>query len=148
MQVILTTDVEHLGSAGDLVTVKNGHGRNFLLPQGMAVSATERNRAKLEHDRAMIARKVQKERQDAESIANRLNGMTLQFERVVGEDDKMFGSVGTRDLGQQLKVAGLDIDTKRIKLDEPIKALGKYEVEIKLRADVVATLKFWVVGKE
>lgn len=148
MQLILTQDVEHLGKAGELVTVKSGYGRNFLVPQGMAVTATPRNKSQLEHDKKRIERKVAKERAEAGSMAERLNGMTLQFERRVGPDDKLFGSVTARDIAEQLQVAGLDIDHRRIKLDEPIRTLGKFEVDVKIRADVAANLKFWVVGKE
>ena len=148
MQLILTQDVQHLGKAGALVTVKNGYGRNYLVPKGMAVVADNRNKARLEHERIAIERRVAKRRTDAEGIANRLNGMTLQFERLVGEDDRMFGSVTTRDIVKQLEVAGLEIDPRKVKLDEPARALGKYEVEVDLSAGVSATLKFWVVGKE
>lgn len=148
MQLILTQDVAHLGKAGDLVTVRPGYGRNFLLPKGMAVQATSRNIRQLEHDKRVISARVSKETAAAETIATRLNGMTLQFERRVGEDDKMFGSVTARNIADQLEVAGLQIDHRRIELAEPVKALGKYEVEIKLKASVTAKLKFWVVGKD
>tara|TARA_R110002096_G_scaffold143328_3_gene299206 strand:+ start:67033 stop:67491 length:459 start_codon:yes stop_codon:yes gene_type:complete len=148
MQLILTQDVDNLGDAGELVTVKPGFGRNYLLPQGLALSATKRNVKKLEHDRAVIAQKVAKQRSENESIAKRIGGMTLQFERLVGEGDKMFGSVTTRDLSQQLAVAKIDVDSRRIQLPEAIKAVGKYEANVKLGAGVIAVLKFWVVGKD
>lgn len=148
MQVILTQNVEHLGKAGELVTVKPGYGRNYLLPKGMAVSATARNVKRLEHDRHVISARVAKEQAEAGSLAERINGMLLQFERRVGDDDKMFGSVTTRNLSEQLKVAGLDLDHRRIQLDEPVKALGKYEVDVKLKADTTAKLKFWVVSSD
>ncbi len=148
IQVILTTSVHHLGKAGEMVSVAPGYARNYLLPQGLAVTATSRNRAQLEHERAQIERRVAKERADAEGLAERLNGMTLQFERRVGEQDKLYGSVTSRNIADQLKVAGLQISTKQIDLDEPIKSLGKYEIPIKLTADVTANLKFWVVGKD
>ena len=148
MQLILTQDVAHLGKAGDVVTVRPGYGRNYLLPKGMAVQATSRNIRQLEHDKRVISGRVAKETAAAEQIATRLNGMTLQFERRVGEDDRMFGSVTARNIADQLGVAGLEIDHRRIALDEPVKALGKYEVEIKLKAGVTAKLKFWVVGKD
>lgn len=147
MQVILTQDVKHLGKAGELVTVKPGFGRNFLLPKGMAVSATARNIKRLEHERRIIASRVAKEHAEADKLASRLNGMTLQFERRVGDDDKMFGSVTARNITEQLQVAGIAIDHRRVLLDEPVKALGKYEVQVRLRGDVTATLKFWVVSK-
>lgn len=148
MQLILTQDVAHLGKAGDLVTVRPGYGRNYLLPKGMAVQATSRNIRQLEHDKRVISGRVAKETAAAEQIAARLNFMTLQFERRVGEDDKMFGSVTARNIADQLEVAGLQIDHRRIELDEPVKALGKYEVDVKLKASVTAKLKFWVVGKD
>lgn len=148
MQLILTKDVEHLGKAGELVTVKPGYGRNYLLPKGLAVTATTRNKSRLEHDRAAIETRIKKEVASAENIAERLNGMTLQFERLVGEDDKLFGSVTSRDIAEQLEKAGLELDHRKIVLDEPVKALGKYEVDVRLMPDVTATLKFWVVGKE
>jgi large subunit ribosomal protein L9 len=148
MELILTQDVNHLGKAGELVSVKRGYGRNYLIPQGLAVSATRRNKAQLEHEQARIARKVAKERGEAADIAERINGMTLQFERLVGEEDKLFGSVTSRDIAEQLEVAGVDIDHRRIQLAEPVRTLGKFDVDIRLRAEVVANLKFWVVGKE
>ena len=146
--VILTKTVDHLGKAGEMVNVAPGYARNYLLPQGLAVTASSRNRARLEHERAVIERQVAKERADAESLAERINMMTLQFERRVGEQDKLFGSVTSRNIADQLKVAGLEIPSKIIQLDEPIKSIGKYEVPVKLSADVTATLKFWVVGKD
>lgn len=148
MQLILTQDVENLGKAGELVTVRPGYGRNYLVPRGFAVSATTRNKNRLDHEKSLIERKVAKERAGATEIATRLNGMTLQFERVVGEDEKLFGSVTNRDIADQLKRAGLEIDHRTILLDQAVKALGKYEVQVRLSAGVHATLKFWVVGKD
>jgi large subunit ribosomal protein L9 len=148
MQVILTQDVNNLGKAGELVSVKPGFGRNYLIPNGMAVSASVQNKQRLDHEKAVIARKVAKERAGAQAIADRLNGMTLQFERLVGDDEKMFGSVGARDIADQLKKANVEIDHRWVQLDQPVKALGKYEVPVKLAAGVTASLKFWVVGKE
>jgi large subunit ribosomal protein L9 len=148
MQVILTQDVNNLGKAGELVSVKPGFGRNYLIPNGMAVSASVQNQQRLDHDKAVIARKVAKERAGAQSIADRLNGMTLQFERLVGDDEKMFGSVGARDIAEQLKRANVEIDHRWVQLDQPVKAVGKYEVPVKLAAGVSATLKFFVVAKE
>lgn len=148
MQIILLQDVANLGKAGELVSVKPGFGRNFLLPQGMAVSASARNVTRLEHERKVIEKRVAKERATAQSIADRLNGMTLQFERNVGEDEKLFGSVSNRDIAEQLKKAGIDLDHRKIELEHPVKALGKYEVTVRLGAGVVATLKFWVVAKD
>jgi len=148
MQIILTQDVANLGKAGELVSVKPGYGRNYLIPEGLAVSATTGNVNRLEHERKQIARRVEKERVTAQSIADRLNGMTLQFERNVGDDEKLFGSVSNRDITEQLKKAGIEIDHRKVELEHPVKALGKYEVAVRLGAGVTAQLKFWVVGKE
>jgi large subunit ribosomal protein L9 len=148
MQIILTQDVDNLGKAGELVTVRPGYGRNYLVPRGLAVSATVRNKNRLDHDKAVIERRVAKERATATELAGRINGMTLQFERMVGEDEKLFGSVTNRDIAEQLKKAGIEIDHRWVALDQPVKALGKYEVVVKLSAGVNANLKFWVVGKD
>jgi large subunit ribosomal protein L9 len=148
MQIILIQDVPNLGTAGELVSVKPGFGRNYLVPRGMAVTATVHNKQQLAHEQAQIAKRVAKARAAATEIAAKLSNMTLQFERAVGEGDKMFGSVTSRDLSEQLKKAGVDVDHRAIVLEQPIKAVGKYETTVKLEAGVVATLKFWVVGKE
>jgi large subunit ribosomal protein L9 len=148
MQIILTQDVENLGKAGELVSVRPGYGRNYLVPRGLAVSATVRNKNRLDHEKAVIERKITKERASATELAGRINGMTLQFERIVGEDEKLFGSVTNRDITDQLKKAGIEIDHRWVQLDAPVKALGKYETSVRLAAGVSATLKFWVVGKD
>src|SRR5882724_11003296 len=148
MQLILTQDVNNLGKAGEVVSVRAGYGRNYLVPRGLAVSATVRNKKRLDHDKALIERKVAKERAGANEIATRLNGMTLQFERSVGEDEKLFGSVTNRDIAEQLKRAGVELDHRSIQLEQAVKALGKYEVPVRLAAGVTAALKFWVVGKD
>ena len=148
MQIILTQDVANLGKAGELVSVRPGYGRNYLVPRGLAVSATVRNKNRLDHEKSLIERRIAKDRAGATEIAARINGMTLQFERMVGEDEKLFGSVTNRDIADQLKRAGVDIDHRTIELDQAVKALGKYEVPVRLAAGVIASLKFWVVGKD
>jgi len=148
MQIILTQDVENLGKAGELVSVRPGYGRNYLVPRGMAVSATVRNKNRLDHEKAQIERRVAKDRANANEIATKLNAMTLQFERNVGEDEKLFGSVTNRDIAEQLKRAGVELDHRTIELDQAVKALGKYEVAVRLATGVIANLKFWVVSKD
>jgi large subunit ribosomal protein L9 len=147
MQLILTQDVAHLGKAGELVTVKSGYGRNYLVPRGMAVGATAENRAELDHRKRQVDARVAKDRATAASLADRISGMTLQFERLVGEDERMFGSVTARDLARQLEVAGVVIDSRQIHLPDPVKSIGKHEVEVRLGAGTTATLKFWVTAK-
>ena len=148
MQLILTQDVGKLGKAGDLVNVKPGYGRNYLLPQGLAVTATSSNVKQIEHDRRVIEARVAKVLDSAQKLTSHLNAMTLQFERLVGEDDKLFGSVTAADIAEQLRVAKVDIDRRKIQLEEPIKALGKYEVPVKVHSNITAKLKFWVVSKD
>jgi large subunit ribosomal protein L9 len=149
MQLILTQDVDKLGKAGELVSVKSGFGRNYLVPKGMAVTASKQNMSELEAKQKRIAAKVAKESKEAAGLAERINGMTLQFERLFGEGDKMFGSVSTKDIVKQLEKAGLEgVEAHQITLSEQIKAEGKYEVPVKLKAGVVASLKFRVVKQD
>ena len=149
MQLILTQDVDKLGKAGELVSVKSGFGRNYLVPQGMALTASKQNMAELEAKQKRIASKVAKESKEAGGLAERINGMTLQFERLFGEGDKMFGSVSTKDIVKQLEKAGLTgVEAHQIHLTEQVKAEGKYEVSVKLKAGVTAALKFRVVKQD
>ncbi|MBA3818461.1 MAG: 50S ribosomal protein L9 [Deltaproteobacteria bacterium] len=148
MQIILTQDVDNLGKAGELVSVKPGYGRNYLVPRGFAVSATVHNKNRLDHEKALIEKRVAKDRASATELATRINGITLQFERNVGDDEKLFGSVTSRDITEQLKKAGIEIDHRWVQLDQSVKALGKYETIVRLAAGVNANLKFWVVGKD
>jgi large subunit ribosomal protein L9 len=147
MQVILKEDVHNLGSAGELVTVKPGYGRNFLLPQGKAVLASEKNVARMEHERKLIAAKNAKLLKDAQSIADRLNQVEVTVERQVGGEDRIFGSVSTRDIEEALLSKGVKIDRRKIVLDEPIKSLGVYTLDVRLAPEVTAHLKVWVVAK-
>ena len=147
MQVILTKDVANLGKAGELVNVKPGFGRNYLVPNGFAVSATAQNVHRLEHEKRVIATKVAKTQAAAASTAEKIKVITLQFDRAVGEDDKLFGSVTTRDIADALKKAGVELDHRSIQLDQAVKALGKYDATVKLEAGVTASLKFYVVAR-
>ena len=147
MQVILKEDVVSLGKSGDLVSVKPGFGRNYLIPQGKAVIATARSVAQLEHEKKLIAARNSKLLKDAQSIADRLAQIEITVERKVGSEDKLFGSVTTRDIEEALAEKGVKIDRKKIVLAEPIKSLGVYTVDIKLAPDVTGHLKLWVVAK-
>ena len=146
MQLILTTDVPKLGEAGDIVEVKAGYGANYLLPKGLALTATTGNKAKIAHQRRMIERQVAKAREAAETLSNKLRGHNVTITRLVGEGDKIFGSVTSRDIADALSNEGLEIDSRKIALDAPLKALGVYEVDVKLHRDVVSQLKVWVVA--
>ena len=148
MKVILKEDIAKLGTMGETVQVAPGYGRNYLIPQGKAVLATSKNFKELEHHRRLIQRKVELIRKDAESFAEKFRGLTLTLARKVVEEDKIYGSVSVSDISQALEEAGVEIDRKLIKLDEPIKSLGEFQVPVKVHADVTAELTVHVVKEE
>ena len=148
MQLILREDVDNLGRAGELVNVKPGYGRNFLLPKGLAVLATPKNVARVEHEKRMAAGRAAKARKGAEDVAARVEGAQINIARQVGEEDKLFGSVSGRDIADALAEQGITVDHRKVHLGEPIKTLGMHEVKIKLASEVQATVKVWVVKKE
>jgi large subunit ribosomal protein L9 len=145
MKVILTQDITGLGSIGDLITVKDGFGRNYLVPQGKALQATSQNMKKLEHQKRQIREKIDKAKREAERLAVRIESVSCTVAKAVGEEDKLFGSVTGMDIEASLKLEGVEIDRKKINLPEPIKSLGIYNIPIKLHPEVTATLKLWVV---
>jgi len=145
MKVILTEDVQHLGSASQLITVKNGYARNFLIPKGKALMATTQNLKNLEHQKRLIQEKLQKTKRLADVLARRIEAISCTISKPAGEEDKIFGSVTTADIQSCLKHEGLDIEKKKIVLDEPIRSLGIFNVPIKLHPDITASLKVWVV---
>jgi len=147
MQLILKEDIHNLGKAGELVNVKPGFGRNYLLPQGKAMLASEKNVAQLEHERKLIAARNAKLRKDAQSIADRIHQTEVTVARQVGAEDKIFGSVTTRDIEEALAEKGVKLDRKKIVLADPIKSLGVYTLDVKLSAEVIAKLKVWVVAR-
>jgi large subunit ribosomal protein L9 len=148
MRIILREDLENLGAAGEVVTVRDGYGRNYLLPRGLAALATEKDVAKLEHERRVIAVRAAKQAKELAGEVEKLQQVSVSLARNVGEGDKLFGSVTSRDITDALAEQGVTIDTKKIHLEEPIKSLGMTEVPIKLGKDAVAKIKVWVVKKE
>ena len=148
MRVILREDLENLGQAGEVVTVRDGYGRNFLLPRGLAAPATEKDVVKLEHERRVISARNTKIAKDLAVQVEQLSKVSVSLARQVGEGDKLYGSVTNRDIADALKEQGVTVDSKKIHLPEPIKTLGMTEVQIKLGKDAVATVKVWVVKKE
>ena len=148
MRVILRENMENLGKAGEVVSVKPGYGRNYLLPSGLAVPATEKDEARLQHEQRVIAARVAKLTKQMQSEADRLSQASVSLSRAVGEEDKLYGSVNNRDIAEALAEQGIKIDAKKIVLEEPIKALGMTEVAVKLGHDITAKLKVWVVKKE
>jgi len=148
MQVILREDMENLGKSGEVVTVKTGYGRNYLLPRGLAVSATEADVKRVAHEKRVIAARNAKLAKDAQAEADRLNQVSVSIAVAVGEEDKLFGSVTARDIADAYKEKNVVVDPKKMVLTDPIKSLGLAEVQVKLSHGVTATLKVWVVKKE
>jgi large subunit ribosomal protein L9 len=148
MRVILRENLDNLGKAGEVVSVRTGYGRNYLLPNGLAVPATERDEARMQHEQRTIAARMAKLAKQLLSEADRLGQVSVSLARAVGEENKLYGSVNNRDIAEALAEQGVKVDAKKIQLDEPIKALGMTEVPIKLGQDVTARIKVWVVKKE
>jgi large subunit ribosomal protein L9 len=148
MRIILREEVEHLGQAGEVVTVRDGYGRNYLLPRGLAAPATEKDVAKLDHERRVISARAAKMAKDLAGQVEQLSKVSVSLARATGEGDKLYGSVNNRDIADALKEQGVTVDAKKISLVEPIKTLGMTEVPIRLGKDAVATIKVWVVKKE
>ena len=146
MQIILTTDVPSLGVAGDLVEVKAGYGANYLIPQGLALPATSSNKNQIEHQRRAISARLARDRQDAEGLAAKLSHLSVTLTRLVGDDDRLFGSVTNKDIASALRDQGHEVDRRKIILETPIKALGVYDVPVKVHRDVIAQIKVWVVA--
>ena len=145
MDVILREDVEKLGAAGDVVSVKDGYARNYLLPRGLAYAATEGNKRRLEAEQKSRTRRADAEAARAGEVAVRLEAVSLSFTMKAGEGDKLFGSVTSHDIAERLKAEGFDIDKKTVELAEPIKALGVYKVPVRLHPDVKPEIRVWVV---
>ena len=147
MQIILQEDIEKLGHRGDVVTVKPGYARNFLLPRKLAVEASAGNLKAIEKIRASLAKKAATEMDAAQKQAAALNGVELSFTRKTGENDQLFGSVTSSDIADALTKKGLNIDRRKIQVHEPLKTLGEFAVPIRLHKDVTAHLKV-VIEKE
>jgi large subunit ribosomal protein L9 len=148
MRVILREDLENLGTAGEVVTVRDGYGRNYLLPRGLAAPATEKDEARLAHERKVISVRAAKMAKELQGEVEKLSQVSVSISRATGEGDKLYGSVTSRDIADALGEQGVKVDSKKIQLDEPLKALGMTEVPIKLGRDAVAKIKVWVVKKE
>ncbi len=145
MKIILREDVDKLGESGEVVDVKPGYFRNFLQPRGMAMPATDSNLKIYEEERRIKEVRENKAKFEAEKLAQKLSNVSLNALVQVGEEDKVFGSVTSQDIGKLLKEQGFDIDKRDILLEEPIKELGIYPVPVKLHADVTAEVKVWVI---
>ena len=147
-QVILRTDVENLGRAGDVVDVKAGYARNYLIPQGLAYSASEGNVRRLENERRAASLTMERQRERAEHLAAEVEGRSVTFRVRAGEEGRLFGSVTTADIADQLAQEGVVIDRRDIMLDEPLKELGVFRVPVRLHAEVRPEVTVWVVAEE
>jgi large subunit ribosomal protein L9 len=145
MQVILLEDVSSIGKAGDLIKVSDGYGRNYLIPQKKAILATEKNIKALEHQKRLVQHRMSKTKKDVKKMAQEVEALSCTFARAVGESGKLFGAVTSMDIEAYLKENNLEIDRKKIHLEEPLKSIGMFIVPIKLHAEVVANLKVWIV---
>jgi len=147
MEVILREDVDKLGRRGEVVKVAEGYGRNFLLPRGLALVVNEANKAMIAKERKAHELRLAKEKAEFQAVADRIASLRYIAPRKVGENDVLYGSVTSGDIGDFLKGKGIEIDKRKVQLEEPIKALGDHEVKIKLHPEVMATLKV-MVSKE
>jgi large subunit ribosomal protein L9 len=145
MEVILKDDIKGLGFKNDVITVKAGYGRNYLIPQGFAVLANQSNRKMLAENVKQAAHKAEKIKQDAQDIADKLNGVSLSIKAKAGESGKIFGAVTTLQISDALREKGIEIDRKKIAFNSEVKFLGSYEVEIDLHKEVKSTIPFEVV---
>jgi large subunit ribosomal protein L9 len=144
MQIILQEDIEKLGHRGDVVTVKSGYARNFLLPRKLAIEASAGNMKALERIRAALAKKTATELESAQKQAELLNGVSLRFTRKTGENDQLFGSVTSADIAEGLAAQNFKIDKRQVQLPDPLKTLGEFPVTIKVFRDVTAQIKVTV----
>jgi large subunit ribosomal protein L9 len=147
MELLLKEDVENLGARGDLVKVRSGYGRNYLLPRGLAIQATPANIKQIEMQRKALLKREAVERDTAQQQSDLLKDVTLEFARKVGEHGILYGSVTSMDVAEALAAKGYEIDRKRVQLKDPIKSTGEYEVPIKLHREVTSNIKV-VIKKE
>ena len=144
MEVILREDVDKLGRRGEVVKVAEGYGRNFLLPRGLALAVNEANKAMIAKERKAHELRMAKEKAEFQAVADRINGIRFVAPRKVGENDVLYGSVTSGDIADFLKGKGVEIDKRKVQLEEPIKKLGEHEVQVKLHPEVAAKLKVLV----
>jgi large subunit ribosomal protein L9 len=144
MKVVLTKDVEGWGTIGDVIEVKKGFARNYLIPRGLALELTEENKRFIDNILSQKARKLQREKEKALELAKKLNGVEIEIERPIGVTGKMYGSVTISDIAEKLKEKGIEVDKKKIMLRSPIRNLGSYNIQVKLHPEVSATIKVHV----
>jgi len=147
MKVILTEEIRGLGTRGEVVTVKDGYARNFLLPKNLAREATTGNLKQIEHERRKWALLAQQEKDAAQKAADKVKGVKIRIEKRVGENGHLFGSVTANEIADALAAKGIEVDKRRIELAQPIKSAGMHDVEVRLHRDVTAQIQVEVVGQ-
>lgn len=148
MKVILKEDIINLGDMGNVVEVKNGYGRNYLIPKDLAVEANLKNVKQLEHQKKLLQSRIKKVRVEAEELSGKIASISISIEVKSGKDGKLFGSVTSKDIAEAVAAQGIEIDKRKINLQEPIKRLGEYEIPVKVRQDVIAAIKLEVTSSE
>jgi large subunit ribosomal protein L9 len=148
MKVILRQDINNLGQMGEIVTVKDGYGRNYLIPRGYAYYASEGAMNRLQQEKKQYAKRVAQAKETAEKLAQELTEVQVSLQMKVGEEGRLFGSVTPQMIAEQLEEKGYKIDRRNIVIDEPIKTLGVFDAKVKLHPEVVVQLKVWVIGEE
>jgi len=148
MDVILTENVKNLGTIGEVVKVKPGYGRNFLVPQGLAVEASEAKLKEVEHHKRQLNRKAEKLSQEAADVKARIEAVECTFVHKASEEGKLFGSVTSMEIAESLAAQGIEIDRRKILLEQPIKELGEHSIDIKLNAGVNAIVKINVISED
>lgn len=148
MKVILNEDVESLGKRGDTIKVADGYARNFLMPKGLAITATSKSAQKIEHEKKLIAKRAEKEKKNAEAMLASFAGVAVTIARKTADQEKLFGSVMAKDIEKGLADQGFKVDRKQIVMDEPIKQLGEFPVKIKLYSGISADITVKVVEEQ
>lgn len=148
MEVILKQTVEKLGEAGAVVKVADGYARNFLMPKGLAVQATKQNRVQLDQEKAVLDQRKNKELKEAQALGNKIRSFSCTFKRQAGEQDKLFGSVTSQDIAEFLAANGVEIDRRKIELEEPLKTLGVHRVAIHVHPELSVELKVKIQKEE
>jgi large subunit ribosomal protein L9 len=145
MKVILLKEIGNLGEIGDTVDVADGYGRNFLIPRGLATAATAKNARQMEHQQLLREHRIVRAKKEAQTLAEKLQAVSCRFSRKSGDEGRLFGSVTSMDIADHLKTLGLEVDRRRIQLDQPIKSLGEFTVPVRLPADITSEVKVAVV---
>lgn len=145
MKIVLKDDVKNIGKMGHIIDVADGYARNYLVPRGLAIEANTKNIKALEHEKRIIEKKAKKIKNSAQELSNKISAMTFTIKAKAGDEGKLFGSVTTMDIAELLQKEGIEIDKKKISLDEPIKRLGSYSVNVKIHPEISTQFKVEVI---